>query len=181
MSEITIIIPAYNESEGIRNTLDELIPFAKKNNWKIIVINDGSSDNSQQILKQVEYITVISHPYNKGYGAALKTGIINSDTEYIAMFDADGQHNPKDLEKLSKSIQNFDMVVGSRGKDSYQDIWRKPGKKVLSIVANFLAERKIPDINSGLRIVRRNVIIKLLHLFPNGFSFSTTSTIFFFK
>lgn len=179
MIDLTVIIPAYNESLGIGQMLEELVPIAQKNNWKVLVVNDGSSDETINIVSQFDFVEAISHQHNKGYGAALKTGILHANSEYIAMYDADGQHNPKDLEMLAATIDELDMNIGSRGKDSHHDIWRKPGKKVLSMVANFLAETKIPDINSGLRVVKRNIIVNLLHLFPNGFSFSTTSTIAF--
>jgi glycosyltransferase involved in cell wall biosynthesis len=122
-------------------------------------------------------VRLINHPYNKGYGASLKTGMINSNTELVAFYDSDGQHNPEDLESLASKFGNYDMLVGQRGKDSHQDWIRKPGKWVLSKVANYLAERKIPDLNSGLRIIRRAVIINILHLMPNNFSLTTTSTI----
>lgn len=126
-----------------------------------------------------ENIQVITHPVNQGYGASLKTGILNTSTEHIAFYDADGQHRPEDLEDIYTKISDFDMLVGSRGKNSHQNYLRKPGKWVLSKVANYLTNRKIPDLNSGLRVIRREKIVNLLHLFPDGFSFSTTSTIAF--
>jgi glycosyltransferase involved in cell wall biosynthesis len=174
---VTIIIPAFNEEKAIKDTLDKLIPFAKKNNWEIVVVNDGSSDKTKEIVEKMESITLLNHPHNKGYGAALKTGMKYSNTELVAFYDSDGQHNPEDLERLVENFGNYDMLVGQRGKDSHQDWIRKPGKFVLSKVANYLAERKIPDLNSGLRVIRRDIIIHLLHLLPNKFSLTTTSTI----
>lgn len=174
---LTIIVPAYNEERGLKNTLQELKLITTKQNWKIIVVNDGSTDNTKAILSEVDSIRTIEHPYNKGYGASLKTGILNSDTDLVAFYDADGQHNPQDLERLFLNLQNYDMIVGLRGKDSHKDVIRVPGKYLLTKVANFLTGRKIPDLNSGLRIIDRSTILKLLHLMPQGFSFSTTSTI----
>lgn len=176
---ITILVPAYNEEAGIAKTLENLLSFSKNKNWHIIVVNDGSTDKTASILQKMSEIEVIDHPYNKGYGASLKTGILHAKTELIAFYDADGQHSPEDLENLHVNFQNFDMLIGMRGKNSHQDWLRKPGKWVLSKVANLLTGNKIPDLNSGLRIVRRDSIIKMLHLFPQGFSFSTTSTIAF--
>lgn len=177
--ELTVIIPAYNEEKGIRQTILELLPLARESNWKILVINDGSTDNSVKELSDIADVTIISHPYNKGYGAALKTGINFAETELIALFDADGQHRPEDLGTLYNGLGDYDMVIGERGKDSHNDSIRKPGKWILSIIANFLTGRKIPDLNSGLRIIKKDIIKNLLHLFPDGFSFSTTSTIAF--
>lgn len=174
---LTIIIPAFNEEMGIEKTIVELRSYIKEKRWNILIVNDGSTDNTGVILKKLSGIEVIEHPYNKGYGASLKTGILHAKTELIAFYDADGQHRPYDLEQLFLNFLNYDMLVGMRGKNSHQDWMRKPGKYVLSKVANLLTGRKIPDLNSGLRIIRRDVIVKMLHLFPQGFSFSTTSTI----
>ncbi|MCK4344968.1 MAG: glycosyltransferase family 2 protein [Bacteroidales bacterium] len=178
---VTIIIPAYNEEEGIKRTIERLQAYSKNNlsEWIIIVVNDGSTDDTQSIVEEIKGVNLINHPYNKGYGASLKTGIKEAKTDLIAFYDADGQHNPEDLEELLKNFENNDMLIGKRGKDSHQEWIRKPGKWILSKVANFLTSRKIPDLNSGLRVVKRSIILQLLHLFPDGFSFSTTSTIAF--
>jgi glycosyltransferase involved in cell wall biosynthesis len=176
---VSIIIPADNEEAGIKETITNLKPYAKKNNWEIFVVNDGSTDGTGDILREIKGINIIDHPYNKGYGSALKTGIRNANTPLIVFFDADGQHNPQDVERLLKKIGNFDMFIGQRGKDSHQQWIRKPGKWLLAKVANYLTGRKIPDINSGLRVVKREIIMNLLHLLPNGFSLSTTVTIAF--
>lgn len=179
MKDLTIIIPCYNEEKAIEETLADLKPFSDKHLWKIIVVNDGSTDNTEEILKKIRNIIVCKHKVNMGYGASLKTGINSAETELLAFYDADGQHKPGDLERLWNEWNDEDMIVGMRGKGSHIDIARTPGKWILSKVANFLAGRKIPDLNSGLRIVKRDLIIKYLHLFPEGFSFSTTSTIAF--
>ena len=180
MEKLTIIIPCYNEEPGIQETLDTLIPYSQKFNWKILVIDDGSIDNTSNILSKFsQRIQIITHPVNRGYGASLKTGLLSAKTNHIAFYDADGQHRPEDLQSMYDKISDYDMLIGKRGKNSHQDIFRKPGKWVLSKVANYLTNRKIPDLNSGLRVIKREKIINLLHLFPDGFSFSTTSTIAF--
>lgn len=177
MKGLTIIIPAYNEAMAISKTIEDLSSTAEKNKWKIIVVNDGSTDKTKDILSQIENITIKEHKINKGYGASLKTGINEAKTKLVAFYDADGQHDPKDLEKLWDSYEDQDMIVGRRSKGSHFSISRAPGKWVLGKTANFLTGVKIPDLNSGLRIVKRDVILKYLDLFPDGFSFSTTSTI----
>lgn len=179
MIDLTVIIPAYNEELAIEKTVERLKEHTAKLNWKIIVVNDGSKDRTGEIIDQIKGIQAIHHPINKGYGAALKTGIRASTTEYISMYDADNQHNPEDLINLSENIENNDMIVGQRGKDSHQDWIRKPGKWVLGKVANFLTGTKIPDLNSGLRIIKKETIIDKLSLFSDAFSFSTTSTVAF--
>lgn len=180
MENLTVIIPCFNEELGIKETLENLLPYTQKFKWRIILVDDGCTDGTSEIVSQMpQNFRVISHKVNKGYVASLKTGILNATTEYIAFYDADGQHNPQDLKAMSEGISDCDMLIGARGKDSHQDFIRKPGKWLLVKVANYLTSRKIPDLNSGLRVIKREKISNLLHLFPDGFSFSTTSTIAF--
>lgn len=181
MKKVTVIIPAYNEESAIGCTLEELWETVKSHNWDIIVINDGSTDRTAEIVKAFTFVKLIEHPYNKGYGASLKTGIQNAETELVAFYDADGQHKPEDLQSMLNNMAQYDMLVGMRTKNSYSAWTRRPGKWVLAKVANYLSGRKIPDLNSGLRIVKKELIENMLHLFPQGFSFSTTSTLAFFN
>jgi len=173
----SIVIPAYNEEKAIENTLNTLIPYARKNDWQIIVIDDGSTDNTLELIRKFDEIVCINHKKNKGYGAALKTGIINSKSDIIVTYDADGQHNPEDIKKLLSNFGDKDMLVGKRGADSHKEWIRKPGKWLLTFVANILTDEKIPDLNSGLRVIRKKIIVKLFPLLSDTFSFSTTSTI----
>jgi len=179
--EISIIVPAYNEADGIKGTVEELIAFVGMKPWEIVVVNDGSTDKTGIILDSFKEIKVIHHPYNKGYGASLKTGVRNASSDVIVFFDGDGQHRPEDISVLLEQLPAYDMVVGQRNKDSKQEWIRKPGKWILSKVANILSERKIPDLNSGMRAIKKHIIMRMLDIFPDGFSFSTTSTIAFFK
>lgn len=175
---LTIIIPVYNEELAIQDTLDELIPIAQSRAWQIVVVNDGSIDKTEMLLNS--YATqcrIINHPYNRGYGAALKTGIRTAETELIAIYDSDGQHRPDDLIRLWEEAPLYDIVIGERAVGSQVDIFRVPGKWLLSHAANFIVGRRISDINSGLRVFRRAFIKKVLHLMPEGFSFTSTSTI----
>jgi glycosyltransferase involved in cell wall biosynthesis len=179
--ELTIIIPVYNEVQAIAATVQKLKDFVSPLGWKILTVNDGSKDESKEVLDAIPGIIVCHHKVNKGYGASLKTGISNATTEYVAFYDADGQHNPQDLINLANSIDDYDMVIGDRGKKFYSTPMRTPGKWVLKQVAQILVGVKIPDLNSGLRVVRKDKIKDVVHLCPNGFSFSTTSTIAFFN
>lgn len=179
--KISIVIPAFNEEEGIEATIDELLFSAKDKDWEIIVVNDGSTDGTGKLLEKFHQVVICNHPYNEGYGAALKTGIRKATGDVVILFDADGQHNPADIPKLVEKIDEYDMVVGQRSGGSKQDWLRKPGKLVLGYVANILSGHKIPDLNSGLRAFKKSVILSMLDIFPDGFSFSTTSTIAFFK
>lgn len=174
MTEYTIVIPAYNESAALGRVLDELgrPPGCKE----IIVVDDGSKDDTGAVARRLG-ARVVTHPYNKGYGAALKTGLESVETDYAVTCDGDGQHHLADVLKVAEEADAYDMVVGTRGADSSRDWLRTPGKAVLGLFANILTHRRIPDLNSGLRSFRMATIRKYLHLMPSGFSFSTTSTI----
>ncbi len=175
--KISVIIPAYNEEDGLEPALSGLMPLAREKGWEVIVVNDGSTDNTGDIASK-QGAKVISHPQNKGYGASLKTGIRNAEGEIVVIMDSDGQHKADDIERLLEHTDKYEMVVGSRSKDV---LVRAPGKKLLSIVANFLSGVKIPDLNSGFRAFYRDKVESFMHFCPNGFSFSTTITLAFLR
>lgn len=180
--KFSVIIPAYNEAEAIKGVLQELKTYLneKKYQAEIIVVDDGSTDQTNKILKDFQDIKFISHPYNKGYGASLKTGIKNAEYDWILWYDADGQHKPEYIEELIKYRNEYDMVIGARL--GYQGpFFRQPGKKLLHYLAEYLVQQKIPDLNSGLRLVKKDLFLKFSHILPNGFSASTTITLAFFK
>ena len=173
--DITIIIPAYNEEEGITDVITQLKKLS--GNYEILAVDDGSTDNTYKLATETG-VKVIHHPYNKGYGAALKTGIRNAEADVVLFMDADGQHKPSDIEKLRQYIgEEYDMVVGARTKKSKISLLRRPGKKILGITANYLAGMKIPDLNSGFRALKKSVALEFMHILPNTFSFSTTITL----
>jgi glycosyltransferase involved in cell wall biosynthesis len=178
---VSVIIPVFNEEKAIENTVNELIPYAREHNWEVIVVNDGSNDNTKDIIDKIGEITAIHHHNNKGYGAALRTGILTSDSPVVAFYDADGQHNPGDLLNLVNNFHDTDAIIGDRGKQFYSSPGRAPGKWVLKKVAEMLGGQKIPDLNSGLRVMRKDKMLSVLHLCPRGFSFSTTTTLSFLK
>jgi glycosyltransferase involved in cell wall biosynthesis len=175
--KISIIIPAFNEEDGLVRALGGLMPLAKDRDWEVIVVNDGSTDSTADVVLQYE-ARLISHPYNKGYGASLKTGIRNATGEIVVIMDSDGQHDAADIEKLLEHIENYEMVVGARSRDV---LIRAPGKKLLSMVANFLSGIKIPDLNSGFRAFYKDTVRSFMHFCPNGFSFSTTITLAYLR
>ena len=172
--DVTIIIPAYNEEEGIADVITQLKGLSE--NYEILVVDDSSTDNTYKLASEMG-VKIIRHPYNKGYGAALKTGIRNAAADIVLFMDADGQHKPSDIKKLIQHIGEYDMVVGARTKKSKISLLRRPGKKILSITANYLAGMKIPDLNSGFRALKKGVALEFLHILPNSFSFSTTITL----
>ena len=173
-SKVTVIIPAFNEEQSIGEVVDNVYRHCSSFLEDIIVVDDGSTDSTYQIACQ-SHAVVIQHKQNKGYGASLKTGIRQAKTDFVLTMDADGQHRVEDLERLLK-FSDYDMVVGQRSSLIHSALWRMPGKWFIGKIANYLTNRKIPDLNSGLRLIRREVAIRYIHLCPSGFSFSTTIT-----
>ena len=169
----TVIVPALNEADAIGRVVGDLV--ARYPEYEILVVDDGSTDNTGELAASAG-ARVIRHEWNKGYGASLRTGCRLAKGEIIVCFDGDGQHNPDDVKRLVDEIGPHDMVVGTRSRDSHEPLVRRPGKFILATFANFLAGVKIPDVNSGFRAFKRDVILRYLHLMPTGFSFSTTST-----
>ena len=180
---ISVIIPAYNEADSIKSVLDNLkhtLNSLNLENYEIVVVNDASTDNTKEILENVDGIKIVNHSYNKGYGAGLKTGARSAKHEWILTFDADGQHNPKYIEEMLKYTNEFDLISGET--QGYQGPWiRQPGKKVIHWLARYLLGHKINDFNCGLRLIKRNEFLRFAHLYPDGFSCSTTSIFAFLK
>lgn len=173
--KVTVIMPAYNEASGIGEVLSGLAPMVSEHGWEVIVVDDGSEDNTAEIAAAAG-VKVLSHSSNRGYGASLATGVRAAESDVVVFMDSDGQHNPDDIVRLLEHIDSNDMVAGARTRDSHVDFHRRPGKKILRWFADYLAKEKIPDINSGLRAFKRDELVRYLHLMPQGFSFSTTST-----
>ncbi len=178
---ISIIIPAYNEEDTIGTFLRELSKLANSHSWEVIVVDDASEDQTAKIVEKFKEIKLLTHPYNKGYGASLKSGVRAATGDYIVTMDADGQHNPKGIIQLIEHINQNEMVVGSREKQKDRNYLRKPGKLLLKWVANYLSGIKIPDINSGFRVIKKSCVEEFMHILPNSFSFSTTITLAMLK
>jgi len=178
--QISIIIPAYNEEETIATIIENLKKELNQLNlnYEIIVVNDASTDNTKEIIERIPEIKVIHHLINKGYGASLKTGIKETKFNNLLFFDADGQHRSEYIKEMIKYVDEFDLISGNRV--GYKGpIIRQPGKKLLLWLANYLAQQRMPDINCGLRIVKKDKISKFLHLLCDGLSFSTTTLLLF--
>lgn len=180
--KVSIIIPAYNEENTIKNVVDELINYNFPFNFEIIIVNDGSTDKTEMKIKEflnTPNIKLINYTKNRGYGASLKSGIKKAEGEYIVTYDGDGQFFPEEISKFFDEItkNDFDIVIGERGKlYSGSPLWRTPGKYLIRLLINSLIGIKIKDFNCGLRIVKRKIISRYLHLCSDKFSFSTTST-----
>ncbi len=176
----TIIVPAYNEEDAIKISLDKIVNSGYHKKYEVIYVNDGSTDSTREIISEYP-VKLINHNVNKGYGAALKTGIRKASGDKVVILDSDGQHDPQYIDKLIEMLDDYDMVIGERGVDSHQVRKRRSGKKIIRKVGEYLVEQKLPDYNSGFRGFNRQLMKEMLHLMPNGFSFSTTSTLAFLK
>jgi len=178
--KISIIIPAKNEKLG----LSKLLPKLKtvKGIFEIVVVNDGSTDCTEQICLDND-VTVVSHPYSKGNGAAIKSGARAAKGDIFLFMDADGQHQVEDVQRLIKEYKKdqFDMIVGARGGKSQASVARLFGNGLYNRIASYMTGHKIEDLTSGLRIVNARKFKQFLYLLPNGFSYPTTCTMAFFR
>ncbi len=174
--ETTVVIPAFNEARGIAETVAGLKPqgFAE-----IVVVDDGSTDDTAT-RAETAGARVVRHPYNKGNGAAVKTGIREAKTPVILLMDADTQHDPAEATKLIGPVGTYDLVIGARSLADQSTI-RATGNAIFRALASWLTGRPIPDLTSGYRAAKRQALLDILHLLPNEFSYPTTSCLALMK
>jgi glycosyltransferase involved in cell wall biosynthesis len=174
----TIVIPVFNEAPTIGGVVQALRTAA---DWhEILVVDDGSTDGTSQAACAAG-ARVIRHPYNKGNGASVKTGIRHASGANVLVIDGDGQHRPEDAIRLVSRLGDYDLVVGARARRAQATVSRLIGNEFLNRLAGFLAEHDIPDLTSGFRAARRERLVEFLHLLPNGFSTPTTTTLAFLR
>ncbi len=184
-SALSIIIPAYNEEAGIASMLDHLLEVSADfplDAVEIIIVDDGSQDSTAQIVQSYdrEQVRLLQHTQNQGYGAALKTGIRQASHEVLCIIDADNTYPAERIPDLYSDMHTHsaDMVVGARtGENVHIPLIRRPAKAFLRSLASYVAETSIPDLNSGLRLFRRDIVLRFFNLLPNQFSFTTTITL----
>ena len=173
--ELTIILPAYNEGPVIGQVISKIRSlYPDSSDVEVLVIDDGSTDGTGEAAAEAG-ARVIRHPYNKGNGAAIKTGIRSARGEVLVMMDADGQHDPGDIERLVARLDEYDMVVGAR-RGADQAWHRRIANGVYNRFATYLASFPIQDLTSGFRAIRRSLALSFCYLLPNTFSYTTTLT-----
>lgn len=178
--KISIIIPCYNEEAIIRSVIDRIPDHPLI--YEIIAVDDGSTDKTaEEIKKAGKPVRLISHKYNIGNGAAVKTGARNAAGDWLLLMDADGQHPPEDILKLIAHIDDYDMIIGARSKKSKLSPVRSLGNRIFNGLATYLTKFKIEDLTSGFRLVNRDKFMEFYDLYPNQYSYPTTSTIAFIK
>jgi glycosyltransferase involved in cell wall biosynthesis len=177
-SAVSVVIPAYNEADVIGEVVAALTAAAT---WhEIIVVDDGSHDATASRASAAG-AAVVRHPYNKGNGAAVKSGIRKATGEFVLIIDGDGQHPPDDARRIASRLGEYDIVIGARSASTQATHARRAGNGALNWLASYLTGRHIPDLTSGFRGARREYLCEFIHLLPNGFSTPTTTTLAFIK
>lgn len=181
-AELTLLLPVHNEQDAIVGVLERIERMAGSLSVPVdvIVVEDGSTDRTLDVLRAVDGIEVFRHHESRGYGAALKTGIRHAKTDSIVILDGDGTYPPEDVPALVQAFDagSADMVVGARtGPEVAIPLLRRPAKWAINRLASLVAGEPIPDVNSGMRLIRRDIALELFDLLPNGFSFTTTITL----
>lgn len=176
-SEVSVVIPAFDEEEGIAAVVEAVL---RHRPWReVLVVDDGSRDRTAERAAAAG-ARVVRHPYNKGNGAAVKTGLREARGPVVLLLDADGQHAIEESDRLVEPIGVYDMVIGARSAAD-QTAFRALGNAVFKALASWLTGRPIPDLTSGFRAAKRERMLEFLHLLPNGFSYPTTSCLAFLK
>jgi glycosyltransferase involved in cell wall biosynthesis len=176
---ISIILPAKNEADSLKSLLPRL--REKYPDAQILVVDDGSTDDTLEICKQ-NTVEVVSHVYSMGNGAAIKTGARNATGDILVFMDADGQHDPADIDRLIEKLDaNFEMAVGARQPDTHASLARRLGNSLYNRLASWMTGYPIEDLTSGFRAARARHFKRFLYLLPNKFSYPTTITMAFFR
>jgi glycosyltransferase involved in cell wall biosynthesis len=179
MPDVSIIIPVYNEAASLGGVLDEIAALPLE--AEVIVVDDGSLDDSAAVAEARAGVRVLRQPYNIGNGAAIKAGIWAARGRVIVMMDGDGQHQPADIPRLLSHIERYDMVVGARTPASESDRHRDLANSLYNLIASYLVGRKVEDLTSGFRAIRAPIARRFVYLLPNGFSYPTTLTLSIFR
>jgi glycosyltransferase involved in cell wall biosynthesis len=184
-NKLTIIIPAYNEEESLKTFFPEVIDFAGKNNFSVILINDGSADGTRSMAESIAAgntnVKIINHKVNKGYGAAIKSGISMAETPFIVTIDGDGQHYLEDILKLLFKLNesDADMIIGSRKGRKIKNYYRHIGKSIIRNFAKLIMTVPIYDINSGMKLYDSTLAKKYILLCPDDMAFSDIIALIF--
>lgn len=177
---VTVLIPAYNEEGGIERSVSAIKKVMDGTGmpYEMLVVNDGSTDGTAEALARIAGIRVLHNEANRGYGASLKKGILAAQGRIVCIIDGDMTYPADMIPGLLCRMDNNDMVVGARtGENVYQPAYRRFGNWMLRSLSSFVAGKRIPDLNSGLRVFKREDMLRFIRILPDGFSFTTTSTL----
>lgn len=180
---VTIVVPVYNEEHAVAGVVERLSALDLGSPLELLLVNDGSTDGTaaelERLRERYPAVHVVTHPSNRGYGAALKTGFASARHSVCVITDADGTYPEERIADLVACVDDgAEMAVGARlGQNVAIPFVRRPAKAVLRVLASFLADTKIPDLNSGLRAFQRELVLRYRPILPDGFSFTTTITL----
>ena len=175
----SVVMPAKNEAATVATVVSAI--RARYPDFEVIVVDDGSADRTAELAREAG-AKVVSHPYSKGNGAAIKSGARAAAGDVIVFMDADGQHDPEDIARLLARIgEGYDLVVGARQQGSQASVGRGLANGFYNRLATYMTGHEVEDLTSGFRAVRADKFREFLYLLPNGFSYPTTSTMAFFR
>jgi len=182
---LSVVVPIYNEEKNLPEVLPHMIEYAKKRNWQLILVNDGSRDNSGDILDQTQVnhpeVRVIHHKVNRGYGGAIKSGIRATETDFVITIDSDGQHQMTDIDELMRYLEetDADMIIGNRKGQKEASFYRKLGKHIIRKLAQISLSTKIHDINSGMKLYNTQLAQKYIQVCPDTMAYSDIIALIF--
>ncbi len=181
---LTVVVPIYNEAETLPDFLPRLLPVCQEQGWQIIFVNDGSTDQTRPLLEQhahLPFVRILHHKVNRGYGGALKTGLLAATTPYVVTLDGDGQHDPDDILPLFQfALQHdADLVIGCRPPEQQGDRYRRMGKALIRAFTRLLMPLPIQDLNSGFKLYRTALVQTYLTVCPDSMAFSDVITLTF--
>lgn len=175
--KLSVIIPVHNEEQIIGTVIEEVYNvLGPRDDIEVIVVDDGSTDRTAQVINETG-ARIIEHPYRKGNGAAIKTGIRNASGDIFVFMDGDGQHNPQDIPRLLEPIGDYDLVIGARIKEPRSPRHRRLANAVYNVFARYLTSFRVEDLTSGFRAIKADLAKKCCHLLPNTFSYPSTMTL----
>ena len=176
--KVSVVIPAFNEEAAIGETVSKIRSLYP--DFEVVVVDDGSRDRTGEAAARAG-ARVVRHPYNLGNGAAVKSGIRAARGDFVVLMDGDGQHDPADIRRLLEAAREYDLVVGARSGKGHASLGRRLANWCYNRLASYVGKFKVEDLTSGFRVFRRRTVMNYLYLFPNTFSYPTTSTLAYLR
>jgi glycosyltransferase involved in cell wall biosynthesis len=181
-TDLSIIIPCHNEARNLPELIADIqkVMEVRPESYEIVAVDDASTDKTAEAARTAG-ARVITHPYNLGNGAAVKTGIRSAKGTIVLMMDGDGQHEPEVIPKILEQLVDYDLVVAARNAKSHAGAHRLAANKIYNRLASYVTKVRILDLTSGFRATSRNTAMRYLYLFPNSFSYPSTMTMAYLR